>query len=1296
MRNLLVALLLIGIIFFPGIGNANTYYVSTGGNDSNPGTISQPFRTLQRISSLSLAPGDIVYIRAGTYNSGVSSGAQAWNLNSLRGASGNPILISAYPGDFPNGGRVVFDCGDFVHQNNFYGVVVQNSSYITVRGIRVTNVPQQIGSGSGTITGAWWVMSSSNIIIDNCEGDHSMTGFRLDDGSNVTFNNCDAHHIDDPFTGPPTGPHNNSDGFSRTGSGNMSTNTIYKGCRSWWCSDDGWDCFGTNGTITYDHCWAFWNGYGPGTFNASGDGNGIKMGGSPTNVTSSTTRFVNNCVAFQNRVNGFDQNAGTFIAQLYNNTSFGNGSSGYKFGYYTPSLHHVFKNNISYGNANDYSSSDAGGWIQSNNSWNGLTVSNADFISLTNSGVDGPRQPDGSLPVLNFLHLTSTSKLVGAGTNVGLAFTGSAPDLGAFESGTAVAPNRAPLANAGPDQSFFFPANSTTLTGSGTDADGTISSYQWTKIQGPAQYNIASPTLAKTSISNLEVGVYLFELTVTDNSGATAKDTVQITVNASSNQVPVANAGNSISIVLPTNSASLDGSSSSDADGTIVSYQWTKVFGPSSFVITDPSSKTTGVNSMVQGVYQFELKVTDDKGAVGKDTVKITVNAAAAPANQAPIADAGPDMNITLPNNSITLSGSANDPDGTIASSQWTKVSGPSQFTIESATQEQTVVDNLLQGTYKFELRVTDNAGANAKDTVLVTVNGSGTPAQNQAPTANAGPDINITLPNNSVTLSGSGTDADGSIASYQWTKFSGPSQYNITSATQNQTGVNNLTQGIYKFELKVTDNSGASARDTVWVTVNAAAPANQAPKATAGPDITITLPTNSATLSGGGSDPDGTITSYQWKKVSGPSQYNIASSTVAITSVGNLAQGTYKFELTVTDNGGASARDTMLLIVNTAAAAPNKVPVANAGLDLNITLPTNSVILSGSGSDPDGTIAAYKWTKISGPSQSNIVSSTKAQTTVNNLSQGIYQFELTVTDNSGATAMDAVQVTVNPAPSQSNHPPTANAGSNQVITLPANSVTLSGSGTDADGKIASYQWRKVSGPSEYNISSSTKAKTSVDNLVEGSYEFELTVTDNSGATAKATVQVTVNPAPLVQNKAPEASAGSDLQTMLPMDTITLSGNGSDDDGTIASYKWEKISGPSQYSIVSPSKSRTLVRNLKEGIYEFELTVTDNAGAFAKDTVELAVISAPKSFARVFPNPATNVVNIQIEPTTKTTKAALRIYDNKGLLVFQEDFVRQQQGMIKQVSIIKLPSGIYFAELQTDINNIVTLRFMKK
>ena len=577
----------------------------------------------------------------------------------------------------------------------------------------------------------------------------------------------------------------------------------------------------------------------------------------------------------------------------------------------------------------------SGSNINSLASWQSASGQDAHSIASTPTFTNA----SGTLSTITDYKPTSGSPVIDAGIAISGRATDAADnsingatDIGPYEfGGSPGVANKPPAANAGPDQSFFFPANSTTLTGTGTDADGTISSYQWTKIQGPAQYDIASPTLAKTNISNLDIGVYVFELTVTDNSGATAKDTVQITVNASSNQPPVAKAGNSISIVLPTNSGSLDGSGSSDADGTIVSYKWTKVFGPSSFAIADPTLQTTNVTSLVQGTYQFELMVTDDKGAVGKDTVQITVSSSP---NQGPSANAGPDMNITLPTSSVTLSGSANDPDGTIASYQWSKVSGPSQYSIASATQEQTGVNNLTQGIYEFELEVTDNSGASATDIVWVTVNGASTPPSNQAPTANAGPDINITLPNNTVTLSGSGTDPDGSIASYQWTKFSGPSQYTISSATQKQTGVNNLTQGIYKFELKVTDNSGASARDTVWVTVNAAG-ANKAPTANAGPDITITLPTSNVTLSGSGNDPDGTIASYKWASISGPNQSTIMSPNRASTTVSNLAQGVYKFQLTVTDNAGASAKDTVQVTVN-AAAPVNLAPKANAGADIN------------------------------------------------------------------------------------------------------------------------------------------------------------------------------------------------------------------------------------------------------------------------------------------------------------------------------------------------------------------------
>ena len=94
-----------------------------------------------------------------------------------------------------------------------------------------------------------------------------------------------------------------------------------------------------------------------------------------------------------------------------------------------------------------------------------------------------------------------------------------APDLGAFEFGGSSPANQPPSANAGSDQIFFLPTNATTLSGSGTDADGTITGYQWTKISGPSQFTISSPTLAKTNVSNLVEDEYQFELKVTDNSG---------------------------------------------------------------------------------------------------------------------------------------------------------------------------------------------------------------------------------------------------------------------------------------------------------------------------------------------------------------------------------------------------------------------------------------------------------------------------------------------------------------------------------------------------------------------------------------------------------------------------------------------------------------------------------------------------------------------------------------------------------------------------------------------------------
>lgn len=186
-----------------------------------------------------------------------------------------------------------------------------------------------------------------------------------------------------------------------------------------------------------------------------------------------------------------------------------------------------------------------------------------------------------------------------------------------------------------------------------------------------------------------------------------------------------------------------------------------------------------------------------------------------------------------------------------------------------------------------------------------------------------------------------------------------------------------------------------------------------------------------------------------------------------------------------------------------------NPPPVVNAGADKTMTLPANSVALSGSATDANGTIASYTWAKMSGPAQFTLSSTTVSNPTLSNLVAGTYIFRLTATDNQSASAYDEVTITVNSA---TNTPPVANAGADKAITLPTNSVVLSGSGTDANGTIASYAWTKIAGPTQFTLSNVAIANPTVSNLVAGTYTFRLTVKDNGGATASDDVNVVVAP----------------------------------------------------------------------------------------------------------------------------------------------------------------------------------------
>ncbi|MBS1738366.1 MAG: T9SS type A sorting domain-containing protein, partial [Bacteroidetes bacterium] len=495
-------------------------------------------------------------------------------------------------------------------------------------------------------------------------------------------------------------------------------------------------------------------------------------------------------------------------------------------------------------------------------------------------------------------------------------------------------------------------------------------------------------------------GTYQFRLTVTDNQGASGSATVQIIVNPAPNKPPVANAGSDQTITLPVNTVSLRGSGT-DSDGTVVSYLWTKVSGPSTFNIVNSSSAVTDVSGLVQGTYQFKLTVTDNQGASGSATVQITVNPAA---NIPPVANAGTNQTITLPVSSVKLNGSGTDADGTVVSYLWTKVSGPSTFNIVNPSSAVTDVSGLVQGTYQFKLTVTDNQGASGSATVQIIVN----PAANIPPVANAGTNQTITLPVSSVKLNGSGTDADGTIVSYVWTKTSGPSSFNIANPGSASTDVTGLVEGVYQFQLTVKDNAGASASASVTITVK---PALNIPVVNAGSNQTITLPVSSVQLSGSASVAGGTLVNYQWTKFSGPASYNFSNAGNPITTVTELVAGTYRFDLTVTDNNGTKASGSVWITVQPVVST--YLPIVRAGSNQTILLPKSDVLLSGKASVTGGTIVSYSWKKASGPISYTISNSDSAITRVRDLTEGDYRFDLTVVDNNGNEATAYVWITV-------------------------------------------------------------------------------------------------------------------------------------------------------------------------------------------------------------------------------------------------------------------------------------------
>lgn len=815
-----------------------------------------------------------------------------------------------------------------------------------------------------------------------------------------------------------------------------------------------------------------------------------------------------------------------------------------------------------------------------------------------------------------------------------------------------------PVASAGSEQTIRLPENSITLDGSASLApSGVITGYVWSKVSGPTGEAIVSSSAIITEVNGLGEGVYLFELAVTDNNGNVSRDTITVTVNEAL-MPPVSVAGLDQEIVLPANSATLNGSGSTAPSGIIEGYTWSKKSGPAGGIIGSAEDAVTVVSGLEEGEYIFELKVTDNNGNHSTSSVSITVKAAPLP----PLANAGSDQEVILPVNMITLDGSAsNAPSGVIAGYMWSKASGPDGGTIGTAGEAVTEVANLEEGEYVFRLEVTDNNGLSSTSDVMVRVKAAPMP-----PLAVAGDEQAITLPQDSVVLDGSASSVvEGDVISYEWSKVSGPSGIDILSPHNVITNIRGLIEGEYLFELKVTGENGLSSVANVKVTVTAAP---EPPVANAGMAMSVMLPEDSILLDGGSSSAaeGNAIVSYQWTKVSGPDGEVFSNSNGESTWVTGLVAGAYQFKLEVVDNNGRDATAT----VNVTVSAAPPPPVAVAGNNIVITLPVDSTVLDGTRSQaPGGNIDSYQWSKISGPQGGDLVSATNAATMVRGLAEGKYQYRLTVTDNRGQSATAIVTITVKPAPL----PPIANVSGTQTITMPINSVTLDGSGSLApSGQIIAYNWDKISGPSAGVIVQHSEAVTMVKDLVAGTYIFQLIVTDDKGGSSTVSVTVVVNPEPAIP---PVANAGDEVSIQLPIDKVVLDGSASYAlKGKIEHYKWEQLSGPDGIVILNSGSKAPTLQNLKPGVYEFKLTVEDSNGLIGSDIVKVTVISE----AVILPPPVANAGGDRtIEFTTE------EVYLDGGLSY-------AQFGNIEKYSweLISGPSAVRIDNAESDLASV--------
>ncbi|MBK7172697.1 MAG: cadherin domain-containing protein [Bacteroidales bacterium] len=1123
----------IQLILLNGNVSAAKYYISPTGNDNNTGTITSPFFNLNKAWT-KVSAGDTIYARGGVYNYTVVQ-----RIQNKSGTAANPIKVWAYPGERP-----VFNFGTAGFTGTTIAFATGWSSYLHVRGLRITNVPQVVDANIGFMLAS----STNNCTIEYCEIDH-IGGYGLTISSNCDNNlilNCDSHHNEDPLSSIP---YDGSNGFGMTNN-TTSDNNIFRNCRSWFNSDDGFDFFGSNTYVELDNCWSFLNGYSPVNMTHTGNGSGFKLGPNTNGVLTTHLRKLTNCLSFDNYLCGFDENFNSnglnhFPSTLYNCTAFRNGDCGFYYQKFADI--HILKNNLAYLNGTNYLINAAS--IQTNNSWNpGVTVSAADFISLDTAGMSGARQSNGNLPSLNFLHLASTSDLINAGVNVGLPFNGSAPDIGCFEY--LITGNQYPVIA---PQTFSIAENSVngtlvgTVVASDPDAGQTLTYSIFSGNTNTAFAINASTgalTVANSAALNFEtIPSFALIVKVQDNGSGSLSSQATITVNLTNQNEAPNIAPQTFSInENSANGATVGTVVASDPDaGQVLTYSILSGNTSGAFTINASTgvlyvANTTVLNFESIPSFALVIKVQDNGAGNLNNQATMTVNLVNV--NEVPvIANQSFSINENSVNGTAVGTVVATDPDAG-QTLTYTILSGNTSgaFAINASTGALTVANSTalnFESTPAFSLvvKAQDNGTGSLSSQATVTVTVLNV---NEVPAiSNQTFSINENSANGTSVGTVVATDPDaGQTLTYSILSGNTSGAFAINTSTGALTVASSVAlnfESIPSFSLviKVQDNGTGSLSSQATITVNLLN-VNEAPVIA---NQAFSVAENSANGTGVGtvvaSDPDaGQTLTFSILSGNTSGAFAINASTAAIT-VANSAvlnfESTPAFILVVKaqDNGtGTLSNQANITITLTDA---NDSPVIN---NQTFTLAENSINTTNVGtvvaSDPDaGQVLAYSILSGNTLGAFTINGSTGALTVANSAALNFettpsFSLIIKVQDNGAGSLSAQATITVNLT--NVNEVP---AIGNQTFSIAENAAngtnvgTVAASDPDA-GQTLTYSILSGNTSGAFAINSTNGALTVANSTAlnfESTPSFSLVVKvqDNGSGTLSNQATVTVN-----------------------------------------------------------------------------------------------------------------------------------------------------------------------------------------